>query len=55
MANKKPMLKMHEPAKAPKVKAPNSKKPNVMKEYDGVGVGKTKNSMFPMKKKKLSK
>jgi len=41
------------PRKAPKVKAPNPKKPNFMKESDSMR-GRT-NPQQPMTKKKLSK
>jgi hypothetical protein len=41
------------PRKAPKVKAPNPKKPNFMKEADTPS--RLKSPMAPMKQKRLSK
>jgi hypothetical protein len=45
------MLK--QPKKAPKVKAPNPKKPNFMKEADTKT--RLKSAMLPLKQKRLSK
>jgi len=41
------------PRKAPKVKAPNPKKPNFMRESDSPS--RSKSPMAPMKSKRLSK
>jgi hypothetical protein len=41
------------PRKAPKVKAPNPKKPNFMREADAPS--RLKSPMAPMKSKRLSK
>jgi hypothetical protein len=41
------------PRKAPKVKAPNPKKPNFMREADTPS--RLKSPMLPMKQKRLSK
>ena len=47
------MIKMHKPKKAPKVKAPSKKKPNVMKESTPK-LART-SPMRPMVNKLLSK
>ena len=53
MANKeKPVLKMHKPKKAPKVKNPSPKN-NFMREADVPS--RLKSPMLPMKQKRLSK
>jgi hypothetical protein len=55
MKKKKPVLKMHKPAKAPKVHNPSPKE-NFMKESDNEPISKrSKSPQFPMKQKRLSK
>lgn len=46
-------MKSGKPQKAPRIKSPNPKKPNVMKESDNLST--RKNPMAPMRSKKLSK
>lgn len=46
-------MKSGKPRKAPKVKAPNPKKPNFMREADTPS--RSKSPMAPMKSKRLSK
>jgi hypothetical protein len=46
-------MKSGKPRNAPKVKAPNPKKPNFMKEADTPS--RLKSPMTPMKSKRLSK
>lgn len=46
-------MKSGKPKKAPKVKAPNPKKPNFMREADNPA--RLKSAMAPMKSKRLSK
>ena len=46
-------MKSGKPRKAPKVKSPNPKKPNFMKEADTPS--RLKSPMAPMKSKRLSK
>lgn len=50
---KKPVLKMHKPAKAPKVAAPKPLDGNYMREADTPS--RLKSPMLPMKQKRLSK
>jgi hypothetical protein len=50
---KKPVLKMHKPAKAPKVPAPKPVDSNFMREADTPS--RLKSPMLPMKQKRLSK
>ena len=50
---KKPVLKMHKPAKAPKVANPKPVDANYMKEADTPS--RLKSPMLPMKQKRLSK
>lgn len=50
---KKPVLKMHKPAKAPKVPAPKPADGNYMREADTPK--RLKSPMAPMKQKRLSK
>ena len=49
----KPVLKMHKPAKAPKVAPPKPIKGNYMREADTPS--RLKSPMLPMKQKRLSK
>jgi len=53
MKKKKPVLKMHKPAKAPKVANPKPVDANYMKEADTPS--RLKSPMLPMKQKRLSK
>lgn len=48
----KPVLKMHKPAKAPRVPLPKPLNGNYMKE---AGIGTKKGGAIPMKRKRLSK
>jgi hypothetical protein len=48
----KPVLKMHKPAKAPKVPIPKPLDTNYMKE---AGLATRKGGAIPMKRKRLSK
>ena len=53
VSKKKPVLKMHKPAKAPKVPAPKPADGNYMREADTPK--RLKSPMAPMKQKRLSK
>jgi hypothetical protein len=52
MKKKKPVLKMHKPAKAPRIPLPKPLDGNYMKE---AGLATRKGGAIPMKRKRLSK
>jgi hypothetical protein len=53
MKKKKPVLKMHKPAKAPKVAPPKPDDGNYMRDADTPS--RLKSKMWPLKQKRLSK